>query len=88
MTGYRRDFIAGGSFFFTVDLAERRLSLLTQYIDELNYNYGDGALQLDVSGFCAHFDILAGWEPPANPTDLPGRVASEHPCQAPPEKIF
>lgn len=44
MTGYRRNFIAGGSFFFTVDLAERRLSLLTQYIDELNYNYGDGAL--------------------------------------------
>jgi hypothetical protein len=35
MTGYRRNFIAGGSFFFTVNLAERRLWLLTQYIDEL-----------------------------------------------------
>ncbi len=33
MTGYRRNFIAGGSFFFTVNLAERRLWLLTQYID-------------------------------------------------------
>jgi hypothetical protein len=30
MTGYRRNFIAGGSFFFTVNLADRRLALLTQ----------------------------------------------------------
>ncbi|MDE2068966.1 MAG: transposase [Bradyrhizobium sp.] len=35
MTGYRRNFVAGGSFFFTVNLAERRLRLLTEYIDEL-----------------------------------------------------
>jgi putative transposase len=35
MTGYRRNFIAGGSFFFTVNLAERRLRLLTEHIDEL-----------------------------------------------------
>jgi REP element-mobilizing transposase RayT len=35
MTGYRRNFVAGGSFFFTVNLAERRLGLLTQHIDEL-----------------------------------------------------
>src|SRR5580692_10553549 len=35
MTGYRRNFIAGGSFFFTVNLAERRLRLLTEQIDEL-----------------------------------------------------
>ena len=35
MTDYRRNFVAGGSFFFTVNLAERRLSLLTQHIDEL-----------------------------------------------------
>ena len=35
MTGYRRNFIARGSFFFTVNLAERRLRLLTQHIDEL-----------------------------------------------------
>ena len=27
MTGYRRNFIAGGSFFFTVNLADRRLRL-------------------------------------------------------------
>jgi REP-associated tyrosine transposase len=35
MTGYRRNFIAGGSFFFTVNLAERRRHLLTEHIDEL-----------------------------------------------------
>jgi putative transposase len=29
MTTYRRNFIAGGSYFFTVNLAERRLWLLT-----------------------------------------------------------
>jgi putative transposase len=35
MTDYRRNFIAGGSFFFTVNLAEPRLRLLTEHIDEL-----------------------------------------------------
>ena len=35
MTNYRRNFAAGGSFFFTVNLAERRLRLLTEHIDEL-----------------------------------------------------
>ena len=35
MTNYRRNFTAGGSFFFTVNLAERRLRLLTEHIDEL-----------------------------------------------------
>jgi putative transposase len=35
MTDYRRNFIAGGIFFFTVNLAERQLRLLTEHIDEL-----------------------------------------------------
>jgi putative transposase len=35
MTGYRRNFVAGGSFFFTVNLADRRLQLLTESIDAL-----------------------------------------------------
>ena len=29
MTTYRRNFVAGGSYFFTVNLAEHRLRLLT-----------------------------------------------------------
>lgn len=35
MTDYRRNFLVGGSFFFTVNLAERHLRLLTDHIDEL-----------------------------------------------------
>jgi REP element-mobilizing transposase RayT len=35
MTDYRRNFVAGGSFFFTVNLADRRLRLLTEHIDGL-----------------------------------------------------
>ncbi|SRR6266542_4454253 len=35
MTNYRRNFLAGGSYFFTVNLANRRLSLLTEHIDLL-----------------------------------------------------
>ena len=35
MTAYRRNFIPGGSFFFTVNLLDRRSDLLTQRIDLL-----------------------------------------------------
>jgi hypothetical protein len=33
VTNYRRNFIRGGSFFFTANLAERRLRLLVGHID-------------------------------------------------------
>ena len=35
MTDYRRNFVAGGSFFFTVNLEDRGLTLLTDHIDVL-----------------------------------------------------
>ncbi|MEH2516261.1 REP element-mobilizing transposase RayT [Bradyrhizobium sp. AZCC 1610] len=35
MTAYRRNFIPGGCFFFTVNLADRRLRLLTENIEAL-----------------------------------------------------
>jgi putative transposase len=35
MTNYRRNFLAGGSFFFTVNLADRRWRLLTAHIGPL-----------------------------------------------------
>jgi putative transposase len=35
MTDYRRNLLAGGRFFFTVNLAERRLKLLTDHIEKL-----------------------------------------------------
>ncbi|MFZ0424561.1 MAG: transposase [Xanthobacteraceae bacterium] len=41
MTNYRRNFLSGGSFFFTVNLAERRLRLLTDHIDLLRQAFRD-----------------------------------------------
>ncbi|MGJ4943396.1 REP-associated tyrosine transposase [Bradyrhizobium sp. HKCCYLS1011] len=35
MTHYRRNFIPGGSFFFTVNLADRKLALLTTHLEIL-----------------------------------------------------
>src|SRR5262245_62272531 len=35
MTNYRRNFVRGGSYFFTVNLADRRLRLLTEHIELL-----------------------------------------------------
>jgi len=35
LTDYRRNFLPGGTFFFTVNLADRRLRLLTDNIDAL-----------------------------------------------------
>ncbi|SHG88798.1 REP-associated tyrosine transposase [Bradyrhizobium erythrophlei] len=35
MTDYRRNFLVGGSFFFTVNLADRHLQLLTEHVDNL-----------------------------------------------------
>jgi len=41
MTGYRRNFVPGGSFFFTVNLAERRLRLLTEHVGRLRAAFRD-----------------------------------------------
>jgi putative transposase len=35
MADYRRNFLAGGTFFFTVNMAERHLQLLTDHVDQL-----------------------------------------------------
>ena len=35
MPNYRRNFVAGGCYFFTVNLLERQLTLLTDHIDLL-----------------------------------------------------
>ena len=39
MTNYRRNFVGGGSFFFTVNLAERRLRLLIDHVDLLRRSF-------------------------------------------------
>src|SRR5689334_8509232 len=36
MTNYRRNFIAGGSYFFTVNLDDRRSNLLTEHVEQLH----------------------------------------------------
>ena len=41
MTNYRRNFVSGGSYFFTVNLANRRLRLLTDHIDILKAAFRD-----------------------------------------------
>jgi putative transposase len=41
MTNYRRNFIRGGSYFFTVNLADRRLRLLTEHIGPLRAAFRD-----------------------------------------------
>ena len=41
MTDYRRNFIAGGSFFFTVNLAERRLRPLTGDVADEGAHFGE-----------------------------------------------
>jgi putative transposase len=35
MVAYRRNFVPGGTFFFTVTLTDRRSSVLVEYVDEL-----------------------------------------------------
>jgi putative transposase len=35
MANYRRNFLPGGSYFFTVNLADRRRALLTDHVDLL-----------------------------------------------------
>src|SRR5712675_2625705 len=41
MTNYRRNFVRGGSYFFTVNLADRRLRLLTEHIGVLRAAFRD-----------------------------------------------
>jgi len=41
MTNYRSNFVSGGSFFFTVNLADRRLHLLTAHVDLLREAFRD-----------------------------------------------
>ena len=41
MTNYRRNFVPGGSYFFTVNLANRRLRLLTEHVELLRATFRD-----------------------------------------------
>ena len=76
MTNYRRSRIKGGTYFFTVNLADRKKDLLVRYIDSLR-----AALQSEIKR--APFEILglvvlpdhlhAVWRLPADDADYSSR---------------
>ena len=46
MPNYRRLYVPGGTYFFTVNLLDRRQNLLTRHIDDLRAAYGTIAKEL------------------------------------------
>jgi len=57
VTSYRRNFICGGSFFFTVNLAERRLRLLVDDIVSAKV-VGFRCRSTHPTGFAKHLKAL------------------------------
>jgi hypothetical protein len=58
VTNYRPNFICGGSFFFTANLAERRLRLLVDYIVLLRQAFR----YLRASQFASKADVRGLWQ--------------------------
>jgi REP-associated tyrosine transposase len=76
MTSYRRNFITGGSFFFTVNLADRRLHLLTDHIDGLRAAFRQTRLRhpFTIDAMVVLPDHLhAIWTLPEGDADFAGR---------------
>ena len=76
MTSYRRNFIAGGSFFFTANLANRRLNLLTDHIEELRAAFRQTRLRhpFTIDAMVVLPDHLhAIWTLPNGDADFAGR---------------
>ncbi len=76
MPNYRRLFIPGGTFFFTVNLLDRRTSLLTENIDALRAAYGEVAKRhpLETVAICILPEHLhCVWRLPPDDHDYPLR---------------
>ena len=76
MTTYRRNFISGGCFFLTVNLADRRLRLLTEHIDELRaaFRHTRQAHPFAIEAMVVLPDHLhAVWTMPEDDTDFATR---------------
>ncbi len=76
MTDYRRNFIPGGSFFFTVNLADRRSCLLTDQIEQLRnaFRYVRGRHALTIDAIVVLPDHLhAIWTLPQSDADFATR---------------
>ncbi len=76
MVGYRRNFVPGGTYFFTVTLQDRKANLLTQYIDHLRQAFRkvriDHSFQIDAIVILPeHLHTI--WTLPDNDADYPGR---------------
>jgi putative transposase len=73
MTNYRRNFVPGGSYFFTVNLADRRLRLLTENIELLRaaFRYVRGRHPFGVEATVVMPDHLhAIWTLPEDDVDF------------------
>jgi putative transposase len=76
MTNYRRHFVSGGSYFFTVNLADRRQSMLTDHIDTLRaaFRYGRTQHPFTIEAVVVLPDHLhAIWTLPDRDNDFPLR---------------
>ena len=76
MTNYRRNRVAGGCYFFTVNLAERRLQLLTEHIDLLRaaFRYSRRRHPFQIDAIVILPDHLhAIWTLPEGDADFPLR---------------
>lgn len=76
MVGYRRNFIPGGTYFFTVTLQDRQSTLLTQHIEQLRHAFQkarkDRPFQIEAIVILPeHLHTI--WTLPENNTDYPGR---------------
>src|SRR5215467_8719342 len=72
MTNYQRNFVPGGSYFFTVNLADRQLRLLTEHIDLLRvaFRYTQARHSFDVAAAVILPDHLhAIWTLPEGEAD-------------------
>jgi putative transposase len=76
MTRYRRHFVAGGTFFFTVALADRRHQTLIEHIDRFRaaYRLVHSRLPFKTIAICVLPDHLhAVWELPPGDSDYSRR---------------
>lgn len=76
MTSYRRNFIPGGSYFFTVALADRSQHLLVEHVDQLRNAFREvkHAMPFDLVAIVAlpeHLHCI--WTLPPGDTDYPTR---------------
>ncbi len=76
MVAYRRNFVAGASYFFTVTLRDRRADLLVRHVRELRIAYGETVRE---SPFTTEAIVIlpdhlhAIWTLPPGDSDYPGR---------------